>query len=140
MNLGTGLAALLVLPRLRVDSLWRSLVTLFAGVSILSAHRYLVGGYYTSYGDLKGWRDFMPPMGNTLWPVFVILLPVTGYGLGKLYSALQNHWVPVSSSWEKAIVFCLTMGPLYIYKHSQADISHSICPECAKEHYPDFDI
>lgn len=34
--------------------------------------------------------------------------------------------------WEKVDV--------YIHKHSQADISHSICPECAKEHYPDLDI
>ena len=25
---------------------------------------------------------------------------------------------------------------IYIHKHSQADISHSICPECMKEHYP----
>ena len=25
---------------------------------------------------------------------------------------------------------------IYIYKHSQADISHSICPNCAKKHYP----
>jgi len=24
---------------------------------------------------------------------------------------------------------------VYIYKHSQADISHSICPDCAKKHY-----
>jgi len=29
---------------------------------------------------------------------------------------------------------------VYIHKHSQADFSHSICPECAKEHYPDLDI
>ena len=29
---------------------------------------------------------------------------------------------------------------VYIYKHLQADISHSICPECAKELYPDLDI
>jgi len=29
---------------------------------------------------------------------------------------------------------------VYIHKHSQADISHSICPECAKEYYPDLDI
>ncbi len=29
---------------------------------------------------------------------------------------------------------------VYIDKHSQADISHSICPECAKEHYSDLDI
>ena len=29
---------------------------------------------------------------------------------------------------------------VYIHKHSQADISHSTCPECAKEHYPDLDI
>jgi PAS domain S-box-containing protein len=29
---------------------------------------------------------------------------------------------------------------VYIHKHSQADISHSVCPECAKEHYPDLDI
>jgi hypothetical protein len=34
--------------------------------------------------------------------------------------------------WEKVDV--------YLQKHSQADISHSICPECAKEHYPDLDI
>ncbi len=25
---------------------------------------------------------------------------------------------------------------IYIFKHSQADISHSICPNCAKKHYP----
>ena len=25
---------------------------------------------------------------------------------------------------------------VYIHKHSQADISHSVCPDCAKEHYP----
>ncbi len=29
---------------------------------------------------------------------------------------------------------------VYIYKHLQADISHSLCPECAKEHYSDLDI
>ena len=29
---------------------------------------------------------------------------------------------------------------VYIYKHSQADISHGICPECAKKHYPDMDL
>jgi DNA repair exonuclease SbcCD ATPase subunit len=26
---------------------------------------------------------------------------------------------------------------VYIHKHSQADISHSICPECLKKHYPE---
>jgi two-component system cell cycle sensor histidine kinase/response regulator CckA len=26
---------------------------------------------------------------------------------------------------------------VYIYKYSEADISHSICPECMKKHYPD---
>jgi PAS domain S-box-containing protein len=29
---------------------------------------------------------------------------------------------------------------VYIYKHLQADISHSLCPDCAKEHYHDLDI
>lgn len=29
---------------------------------------------------------------------------------------------------------------VYIHKYSQADISHSVCPECAKEQYPDLDI
>ena len=29
---------------------------------------------------------------------------------------------------------------VYIHKHSQADISHSLCPDCAKEHYPDLEI
>ena len=27
---------------------------------------------------------------------------------------------------------------VYIHKHSQADISHGICPECFKKHYPDL--
>lgn len=29
---------------------------------------------------------------------------------------------------------------VYIQKHSQADISHSICPECTKELYPNYEI
>jgi CHASE1-domain containing sensor protein len=29
---------------------------------------------------------------------------------------------------------------VYISKHSQADISHGICPECAKKHYPEIYI
>ena len=28
----------------------------------------------------------------------------------------------------------------YISDHSDVEFSHSICPECAKELYPDFDI
>ena len=28
----------------------------------------------------------------------------------------------------------------YIKDHSEADISHSICPECAKKYYPDYNI
>jgi len=28
----------------------------------------------------------------------------------------------------------------YIHKHSEADFSHGICPECAKKYYPDLDI
>ncbi len=28
----------------------------------------------------------------------------------------------------------------YIQKHSEAQFSHGICPECAKKYYPDFDI
>ncbi len=28
----------------------------------------------------------------------------------------------------------------YIRDHSEADFSHGICPECAKELYPDFKI
>jgi hypothetical protein len=27
---------------------------------------------------------------------------------------------------------------IYIRKHSRADISHSICPECAKKNFPKF--
>lgn len=27
---------------------------------------------------------------------------------------------------------------VYIYKHLGSDISHSLCPECAKEHYPEI--
>lgn len=29
---------------------------------------------------------------------------------------------------------------VYIYKHSQADISHGVCPECIKKHYPDISM
>ena len=28
----------------------------------------------------------------------------------------------------------------YIHKHSDAEFSHGICPECAKKHYPDMDL
>ena len=28
----------------------------------------------------------------------------------------------------------------YIHDHSDAEFSHSICPECAKKYYPDLDI
>ena len=28
----------------------------------------------------------------------------------------------------------------YIQQHSEAEFSHSICPECAKKHYPDLDL
>lgn len=28
----------------------------------------------------------------------------------------------------------------YLYRHTEADFSHSICPQCAKSHYPDYDI
>ena len=28
----------------------------------------------------------------------------------------------------------------YIEEHSDVDFSHSICPKCAKENYPDLDI
>ena len=28
----------------------------------------------------------------------------------------------------------------YIRDHSEAEFSHSICPECAKKHYPDLDV
>ncbi len=34
--------------------------------------------------------------------------------------------------WEKVDV--------YIHQHTEADISHSICPACSNEHYPDLDI
>jgi len=29
---------------------------------------------------------------------------------------------------------------VYVHKYSDANISHGVCPECAKEHYPGFDI
>jgi hypothetical protein len=29
---------------------------------------------------------------------------------------------------------------VYIQNHSDATFSHGICQECAKEHYPDFDL
>ena len=34
--------------------------------------------------------------------------------------------------WEKVEV--------YIHKYSEADFSHSICPECVKKHYPDIHL
>ena len=27
---------------------------------------------------------------------------------------------------------------VYVSKHSHADFSHSICPDCLKEHYPEY--
>ena len=28
----------------------------------------------------------------------------------------------------------------YIHEHSEAEFSHGICQECAKKHYPDYDL
>ncbi|MCI5224509.1 MAG: response regulator [Candidatus Electrothrix sp. AR4] len=28
----------------------------------------------------------------------------------------------------------------YIYSNSQADISHSVCPDCIRKHYPDIEV
>jgi len=28
----------------------------------------------------------------------------------------------------------------YIHKHSDAEFSHGICPECAEKYYPDMDL
>lgn len=35
---------------------------------------------------------------------------------------------------------CWEQVDVYIHKYSEADFSHSICPECAKNHYPDLDL
>ncbi len=32
------------------------------------------------------------------------------------------------------------MVDTYIHKHSQANVSHSVCPDCMKIHYPEFNI
>lgn len=37
----------------------------------------------------------------------------------------QGNWQPIEN---------------YIKKHSESDLSHGICPDCAKKHYPDYDI
>ena len=37
----------------------------------------------------------------------------------------DNHWEPIER---------------YIHEHSEAQLSHSLCPECAKQLYPDLDI
>lgn len=35
---------------------------------------------------------------------------------------------------------CWEQVDVYIHKYSQADISHSICPDCAKAHYPGVNL
>jgi hypothetical protein len=32
------------------------------------------------------------------------------------------------------------MADIYIHTHSQANVSHRVCPDCMKKHYPEFDI
>ena len=41
---------------------------------------------------------------------------------------------------EKIIIKIGQMADTYIHKHSEANVSHSVCPDCMKEHYPEFDI
>ena len=33
-----------------------------------------------------------------------------------------------------------TQVEAYVQKHSEAEFSHSICPDCAKEHFPEYDL
>lgn len=35
---------------------------------------------------------------------------------------------------------CWNQIEAYIHRHSEAELSHSICPECAKKLYPDLDV
>ncbi len=51
------------------------------------------------------------------------ILPICSYC--KKIRTTEGRWEPVD---------------VYIHRHSQADISHGICPECAKQHYPDIDL
>lgn len=51
------------------------------------------------------------------------ILPICSYC--KKIRTAEGRWEPVD---------------VYIHRHSQADISHGICPECAKQHYPDIDL
>ena len=37
----------------------------------------------------------------------------------------NNHWQPIEN---------------YIYEHSEAQFSHSLCPDCAKKLYPDLNL
>ena len=50
------------------------------------------------------------------------ILPVCSF-CKKIRSGIQ--WIPIEQ---------------YVSKHSEADFSHGICPECAKINYPDLDI
>jgi hypothetical protein len=58
-------------------------------------------------------------IGISVFPTIVTL------GIGIVYGVLYGYWNQIES---------------YIQAHSEVDFSHSICPECAKEHFPELDI
>ena len=67
---------------------------------------------------------------------------------GVVYQNSEGKIIAVNKAAEKilSLTFCKKIRndkgyweqvDVYIHEHTEADISHGICPECMKEHYPE---
>ncbi len=53
---------------------------------------------------------------------------------------LKEDFVATKNTLKKILLMDWNQIESYIHKHSNADFSHSICPDCAKELYPDINV
>lgn len=105
-----------------------SLTTQFIRVSVVIGLLFIVA-YTSSFtaGKLKQGRDRLRrqnrELENALKEIQTLreILPLCSFC--KKIRDDEGYWEQVD---------------VYIQKHLQADISHSVCPKCAEEHYPDW--
>jgi hypothetical protein len=118
-----------IIPSQKVDPNFNpSLTSQFLRVSVVIGLLFIVA--YTSSltaGKLKQGRDRLRrknrELENALKEIQTLreILPLCSFC--KKIRDDEGYWEQVD---------------VYIKKHLQADISHSICPKCAEEHYPDW--
>jgi hypothetical protein len=97
VNLLTGVMALVLLKKIRLQLEIRIILSVFAAVSISSQLTYLVMGTYYGHGDPIIFEELFGSMTWLVWVVFLILMAPATYLLSNAYLGLQEEMFPRDS-------------------------------------------